>query len=324
MQNRYRYLFLVTLAAIFLLSAVPAAALFGGGEDRQPQEGAPIARALEVTTYQDIPCTGQLLPVEQEEGLTFALAEEPRRGAVALEGDRFVYTPAAGKTGTDSFTYTITDADGLTSLPAEVTITVEKRRTQVTYSDMDGRASYASAIALAEAGVYVGRQIGADWFFDPEAQVTRSEFLSMAMEAAGTEVDPAVSLTGFADDAAIPTWAKSYASAAAREGLIQGIATGEGVAFRGESPVTLQEAAAIMDRLLDVADVYLEDARQTWSDQAVANMESVRVVAAGSFGSEALDQPVTREQAAEMLAAAMELLESREEDEGGFLFGLFG
>ena len=59
-------------------------------------------------------------------------------------------------------------------------------------------------------------------------------------------------------------------------------------------------------------------------DQAVANMESVRVVAAGSFGSEALDQPVTREQAAEMLAAAMELLESREEDEGGFLFGWFG
>ena len=324
MKNRYRYLLLLTMAAIFALSAIPASALFGGGADAalQTEEGTPIARNLEVTTYQDIPYTGQLLPVDEEEGLTFSIVEQPRKGTVALEGDAFIYTPEAGKTGKDSFTYAITDAGGLTSQPATVSITIEKRRTQVTYSDMEGRTGYASAIALAENGVYVGRQVGSDWFFDPDAQVSRTEFLAMAMAAAGTEVDPSVSLTGFADDAAIPTWAKSYASAAARDGLIEGVATQEGIVFRGENAITLEEAAAIMDRLLDVADVYLEDSQQAWADQAVANMESVQVVAAGSFGSDQVSQPVTMEQAAHMLAAGMELLESREES-GGFLFGWF-
>ena len=91
--------------------------------------------------------------------------------------------------------------------------------------------------------------------------------------------------------------------------------------FRGESAITLEEAAAIMDRLLNVADVYLEEVQRAWADQAVANMESVRVVSAGSFGSERLSEPVTMVQAAEMLCAAMELLESREA--GGKFFGLF-
>ena len=96
-------------------------------------------------------------------------------------------------------------------------------------------------------------------------------------------------------------------SAAAREGVIRGVSTQEGIAFLGENPITLQEAAAIMDRLLDVADVYLEDAA-SWSSQAMANMESVQVVSAGSFDQ--TGQPVTMVQAAEILTAAMELLES--------------
>ena len=317
---RSRNLFALIMALALILSGLPAAALFGG-EAETPAEGGPIARALEITTYKDIPYTGQFQAVEAAEGLTFAVVDQPSRGTVEVEGDTFVYTPKAGKTGKDSFTYTVTDAQGRTSQPAAVSVVIEKRRSQVTYRDMEGRSGYAAAVALAENGVYVGRQIGRDWFFDPDVQVTRSEFLSMAMEAAKIAVDPAVGLTGFADDGSIPTWAKGYASAAAREGLIQGVATQEGVMFRGESAITLEEAAAIMDRLLDVADVYLEDVQRAWADQAVANMESVRVVSAGSFGSERLSEPVTMVQAAEMLSAAMELLDSRES--GGKLFGLF-
>ena len=290
------------LLSVFILTlfALPAAA-----SPEAPAAG-PVSHDLQVTTYKDIPYIGQLLA--DGEDLLYVIVDQPKRGTVALEGDTFVYTPKAGKTGKDAFTYAAMDAAGTTSAPATVTVTVEKRRSQVTYSDMAGRSGYAAAIALAEEGIYVGRQLGAQRFFDPDAQVTRTEFLSMAMEAAGVLVDHAVSLTGFADDDAIPTWAKSYASAAAREGVIRGVSTQEGIAFLGENPITLQEAAAIMDRLLDVADVYLEDAA-SWSSQAMANMESVQVVSAGSFDQ--TGQPVTMVQAAEILTAAMELLESR-------------
>lgn len=318
MSNRLRGLLLVTTATIFVLTAIPAAAVLG--DETDTEKGAPIAQNLTVTTYQDIPYIGELLTVDSGEGITFAVVDQPKKGTVTLDGAAFTYTPKEGKTGKDSFTYAATDAQGQTGQPAEVSITIEKRRIQVTYSDMGGRQGYAAAVALAEAGVYVGRQLGSESFFDPDVQVSRTEFLSMAMEAVGTEVDPTVQLTGFADDSAIPVWAKSYASAAARDGVIQGVASDEGRVFLGENAITLREAAAIMDRLLDVTDVYLEDTPTGWADQAVANMESVRVVSAGSFGSDYLDQPVIMVQAAEMLAAAMDLMEN--EEEGG-LFGWF-
>ena len=47
-------------------------------------------------------------------------------------------------------------------------------------------------------------------------------------------------------------------------------------------------------------------------------MEAVSVLAAGSFGSETMEQPVTRADAARMLSAAKTLLDG--EDSGG-LFG---
>ncbi|MGH1525973.1 Ig-like domain-containing protein [Leifsonia sp. L25] len=57
-------------------------------------------------------------------GLTAALATGPADGTVALNANgSFAYVPAAGFTGTDSFTYTATDASGSHST-ATVTLTV--------------------------------------------------------------------------------------------------------------------------------------------------------------------------------------------------------
>ena len=62
------------------------------------------------------------------------------------------------------------------------------------------------------------------------------------METAGDE-PTAVTMTGFCDDAAIPTWAKAYAAAGVADGIIQGVSTAEGVAFQGDEPITFNEAA---------------------------------------------------------------------------------
>ena len=202
---------------------------------------------------------------------------------------------------------------------------IVKRKAAVTYSDMTGSSAHNAAVALAERGLYVGRQLGASYFFEPQEAMNRSEFLALAMDAAALTVPQGVQLTGFADDGVIPTWAKSYASAAVREGLITGVATAEGLSFCGEDAITLGEAAAVMDRLLDVADVQLETAStgRDWAAQSVANMEAAQVIAAGSFGSGAAEQPVTRAQAAEMIVSAIRILESQQEPAGllGWLKG---
>ena len=324
MRNATRAAALALLTALFLVAATPAAALFGGEKEAVPA-GAPIPQNQDVVTYQNVACQGTLTAVDNEgDAYTFAIVDQPNKGAVSLaeDGATFVYTPEEGRSGKDTFTFTATDAEGNESAPATVTIHIRKQKTDVTYRDMAGNAAHAAALRLAEEEVFVGEQYAGAWFFDPEAAVSRSEFLAMAMDAAGVEVEDEVRLTGFQDDEAIPTWAKSYASAAVREGILSGVATDAGVCFQGDEPITLPEAAAVMDRLLDVADVELDalmEAQATWSTQAVANMVSVHVVSAGSFGAETASAPVTRAQAAQILAAALDVLE--EQEDGAGLFG---
>ena len=327
LENTRRAVALVLLVALFLVTATPASALFGGDEGPAVAAGAPIPQNQDVETYQGIACQGTLTAVDNEgDGYTFAIVDQPNKGTVVLaeDGVTFVYTPEDGKSGKDSFTFTATDVDGNVSAPATVTIRIRKQKTEVTYSDMAGNAAHAAAIRLAEEGLFIGEQYAGAYFFDPEATVSRSEFLAMAMDAAGLEVPEQVNLTGFQDDAAIATWAKSYASAAVREGIISGVSTEAGVCFNGDDAITLREAAAVMDRILNVADVELDDlvkAEATWSTQAVANMVSVHVVSAGSFQAETVSAPVTRAQAAQILTAALQVME--EQEDGGGLFGWF-
>ena len=164
---------------------------------------------------------------------------------------------------------------------------------------------------------------GKHYYFEPDRPVSRSEFLAMVMETAGREVT-AVTMTGFCDDAAIPTWAKAYAAAGVAEGIVQGSATAEGAAFRGGDAITFSQAATILDRVLDLGDVDLDvwyadrEAVPSWAAQAVGNMEAVSVLSAGSFGSGTMEAPVTRADAALMLSAARTLLEGEAEPAGFF------
>ena len=47
----------------------------------------------------------------------------------------------------------------------------------------------------------------------------------------------------------------------------------------------------------------------SWAAQAVGNMEALNVLQVGSFGSQSMENAVTRGDAAQMLAAAKTLLE---------------
>ena len=320
MRHIRHALALLTLTAVALTASVPAFALFGKKEPPLSPD-APTAVSLSVETYQGVPYTGALSAGEGT--FTFTIVDAPKKGEVVLaeDGVTFTYTPAAKKSGTDRFTYTATDAAGRTSAPAAVTVEILKQKTTVFYSDMAGSTAHNAALTLAERGLYVGRQVGASYFFEPDQPLTRSEFLAMAMDAAALAVPEEVQLTGFADDGVIPTWAKSYASAAVRQGLITGVSTAEGLSFCGEDAITLCEAAAVMDRLLNTGDTAVSSVStgRNWAAQSVANMEAAEVIAAGSFGSTAASEPITRAEAAEMLVSALRLIESQAQPEG--LFG---
>ena len=306
---------ILTLCLIGALAA-PAAALNAATAD--VENNPPIAENLTLNTYKGVAISSRFAAVDPEgDLLTFQVVDSPARGQVTLDENdpaAFWYTPYEGKKGKDHFTYVAVDSMGNVSQPATVKITIEKQSTKVMYSDMEGSPSHYAALRLAEAGVYVGRQVGGLYCFDPDESFTREEFLAMAMTAAGEEPRQNVSLTGFYDDADISAWAKGYVSAALVGGTVRGTYNEAGqVVFSGGSEITCAQAAVIIDRLLASGPVafsasFSPETAPAWAYQSAVNMEAVSVL----NSSADLYKPLNRAEAAEMLCAMLDVLESRE------------
>ncbi|HEX5339329.1 MAG TPA: Ig-like domain-containing protein, partial [Gammaproteobacteria bacterium] len=93
-----------------------------------PAPIAPTANNLVLATYEGVPVSGILTAsVSSGDLLNYAISNQPSHGTVAVTAasGAFTYTPAAGYTGTDGFSFTAMDATtGLISAAAGVTLTV--------------------------------------------------------------------------------------------------------------------------------------------------------------------------------------------------------
>ena len=310
---KFRALLLSLLLTTTL--ALPAAAMVLSATGSKETNSAPIAENLSLSTYKGIAITSRFAAVDPDgDPVTFQIVDSPARGQVTVDENdsaAFWYTPYEGKKGKDSFTYVAMDDKGNVSQPATVKIVIEKQSTKVTYSDMAGEAAAYAALRLAEEGIYVGRQVGSLYCFDPGETFTREEFLALAMAVAGSEPLEGVTLTGFFDDESISTWAKGYVSAALMDGTVRGCRNDQGQAvFCGGAEITCAEAAVIIDRLLATGDVSAQPtmAAPAWAAQSVANLETVLVIPSGTE----LNSTLTRAQGAQMLASMLDVVENRE------------
>lgn len=304
MKKRY----LISCTAVILTLALSLGLTLPGAAEGS----APVAENFEFETYRGVSFGGELAAIDPDgDTLTFKITTEPSKGSIELSDDgSFVYTPADGKRGKDYFGYKAVDSNGNCSQEATVIIRLKKQKTDVSYADLDGSASYCSAIKLAECGAFIGRQLGGEYYFDPEATLSRGEFLSLCLEISGADLLSGVVSTGFTDDADIPDWQKSYVSTGVKNGIVKGYSGSDGPFFGSEETISRAEAAAMLNRCLrlsDVSYVNLNDAVPTWVSQDAANLCACDVLSA----STALDCPLTRADAADMLAAAMSVIESR-------------
>ena len=307
-----------SLAALLLLVglscalALPAAALFGRSEEPPAPAGAPVAEAFTLITYRDVAVTANFSATDpQGDPVTFRVTKEPARGRIdfASEGSAaFTYVPYEGKTGKDSFTFVAEDPSGNVSRPVTVKVRIVKPRTAVTYADLTGHPAQKAAIALAERGLFVGERLGETWFFRPDAEVTRVEFLALAMDAVGHDDRPEVERTGFADDDAVAAWARPYVAGALRTGAVQGRATGPaGAEFAPAATITRAEAVMLLDRLLPADPVPCgapEDGPDApvWARQSAVDLTEAGVLWPG----EDLSAGLTRADAATLLLRALE------------------
>ncbi|MBA4056346.1 MAG: hypothetical protein C0490_16645, partial [Marivirga sp.] len=96
-----------------------------------PVNDAPVAVPDQVTTPEEVPIVISVLNNDTDidnpiNTSTVAMSSNPSNGTVTVQpgSQTFKYTPSKDFYGTDSFTYTVTDAGGATSAPAIVTIIV--------------------------------------------------------------------------------------------------------------------------------------------------------------------------------------------------------
>ena len=128
----------------------------------------------------------------------------------------------------------------------------------------------------------------------------------MCLNVAGENVLRGVVSTGFTDDGSIPDWQRAYVASAVKDGVVKGR---EGAVFDAGADISRAEAAVMLDRLLSLADVSCADtdAVPTWAAQSAANLDACGIASLESVDS----SPLTHAEAADMLAAARDVLARR-------------
>ena len=166
----------------------------------------------------------------------------------------------------------------------------------------------------------MGQYMDGQYFFDPAQTVSRAQFLTLAMSTVGLEPLENASVTGFSDDASIPTWAKGSICAALKAGAIRGSSGEDGApVFDADAQITRGEASVMLNNLLNMADVpvdvFASSESTHWASQAAANLAAAGFTQ--SRTSVGLSDVLTRADAAQLLDDALAVLEQRQ-DSGWF------
>lgn len=241
------------------------------------------SESLVCGTYSGVTMHGRLHAYDPEgDVLTFEIVKYPENGYLKLsepskDGCEYTYTPNKDHTGKDSFQYVAIDKYGNYSPSATVSITTEKRKTSVVYSDLEDSKYQSHAISVTEAGIMNGTQVGNGCYFYPEQTVSRIEFVVMAMNAAGITEVANVKDTGFFDDADIPSAMKGYAAVAYRLEYLHGTVENGELCFKPHEAITRAEAAYILCNILDLkggstAVSVFADSVPSWAESAVCTM----------------------------------------------------
>ena len=160
-MNTAKYISPIPLVGIVILSVLFLSACDSDGPSRNepPINTKPEAVSQSVITETDTTVTGQLEGTDADgDTLTFSVSEDVMYGVLTVNSDgSFSYTPDNGYTGSDQFSFVVSDGSA-TSDPAVVDITINvKQELFSSYS----RASYSKAATDEPTGVN-----GREFIFD--------------------------------------------------------------------------------------------------------------------------------------------------------------
>ena len=206
-----------------------------------------------ITTQQTISYYGNLGATDPEgDAIEYIIVSYPTKGFLTVddESGRYCYTPRGNYVGRDKFIYVARDEYGNYSSPTTVSVKVSERMCDTVYRDMEEREEYNAAVAMTAMGIMSGRQVGDDFYFDPDETITRAEFVTMAMKCAGIKADYTLPCTYFDDDTDISVSLKGYIATAQRIGLVVGDFKNGKLLFSPDEEITRYEAAKILATIM--------------------------------------------------------------------------
>lgn len=284
---------------------------FTDRQNEAPTFSEADAFTLQIKTISDIAVFGRLRGQDPDgDKCTFSLLSYPQKGVVQISDatlGTYCYIPRSQKVGSDSFTYQITDCYGNVSAPITVSVEIEKSNAGILYEDMIGHRSHLAAIALTQAGIMSGSEMGGFSLFDPDRSTDRCEFLVMAMQSAAYPISPSDAALPFTDLASIDEIYLDYVGTALQAGIIEGTQTEDGLCFLPNETLTRAEAAVIVSRLIQAAvptvvPVFADShAVPTWAQDALASLCSIGLMETDAYGNINADAIMTRADSAQLL-----------------------
>lgn len=117
------------------------------------------------------------------------------------------------------------------------------------YSDTIGHWCDYAATRLHNEGIFTGMKIGNHYYFCPDQQVTRGEFLLYVSAVLQMEPKETVNVP-FADFYTVPVWQRATVSQMYKFGMIHGSYENGGLYFNNDESITRIEAAQILNNFL--------------------------------------------------------------------------
>lgn len=273
------------------------------------RDDPPTAENGSLQTYRNIANSGKLYASDPEGlALTFRIETYPKRGSLELNQDgSFVYTPKKNKVGDDSFTFTASDPAGNVSETKTIHIEILKPADAATFSDLDETNQF-TGMWMRSTGLYGGENLADQLCFCPDKDVTRGEFLVMAMKLADIQPEIGLLTSGFVDQETAPKWMQSYLVSAMRRGIVCGTNTEDGLCFFPNRPITTAEAACIVCNICHLQKVQSVSNEASdvpvWAVAAMQTADSAGIVLPAESQA-----PLSRIQAANLLYSITELIQ---------------
>lgn len=259
------------------------------------------------------------------DSLTYTIVEQPMHGTLVhtnATSEEYTYTPDLDYIGSDSFTYKVSNGKEDSNI-AKISISIVTPSEEIIpffYVDMQDHWANYSASHLAARGLIIGEEIGSRFYFYPNREMTRSDFILFLLAITESNEDATIEIpkVTFADAKSTPDWLIEAAKLAYAKGIIKGSANGNQIYLNPYNTLTRKEAAVMIDNVLNLTDskdnlTYMDAGSiPSWATQAVKNLTAYKIIQGNANNEFKPNRIISRAEAAEMCFKLIKQLEAQD------------